>query len=129
MALKDTEDSRYIIKKGTKEVVDRYEKQIAAARANRIDKNKDKDNEVAVARGARPASTDRMQEFPMSFKDIMLDGIEKDFNLSYTSQKMRAEKQAADAKANREEAEEEGSRLAKGGRVTGFKGYGAAKKV
>lgn len=44
------------------------------------------------------------------------------------------DKQAADAKANRKEMEKEGTgnstaKYARGGRVTGFKGYGAAKKV
>jgi hypothetical protein len=39
------------------------------------------------------------------------------------------DKQAADAKANRKEAEAEGQKYAKGGRVTGYKGYGIAKKV
>ena len=132
MALKDIEDSRSIVKKGIGDAVDRYtgrakqyDKQAAAARANRIDE----DNEVAVARGKRPASTDSMQASPTSLKDVMSDGIEKDFNLDYTASKMRAEKQAATAKANRKEAAAEGTRFAKGGRVTGYRGYGRAKTV
>ena len=132
MGIKDAEDSRSNIKKGVGDEVDsytgkatQYDRQAAAARANRMDA----DNEVAVARGKRPTPTDSMQASPTSLKDVMSDGIEKDFNMDYTASKMRAEKQAATAKANRKEAEAEGARFAKGGRVTGFKGYGKSKKV
>jgi len=41
----------------------------------------------------------------------------------------KAAKAAADARANRKEAEAEGQRYAKGGSVKSFKGYGKARKV
>ena len=56
-----------------------------------------------------------MKADPTPIGARMQDSVDKDFDLSYTKNRMDAEKAAARASANRKEAEAEGQKYAKGG--------------
>ena len=89
-------------------------------------------NEARRAVGKAPVPTGPQKDTIRPSDDsrgYWKDAFDKDFDIGYTAKKMKAEREAANAAANRKEAEAEGQKYAKGGKVTGYRGYGKAKKV
>ena len=130
--MEDPEDSRSYIKKSIGDELDtytgknkQYDKQAADAAANR----REVDAEVALKRGKRPAPTGSISERAPTLRELLSDAVDKDFNVNRTADAMKADKAAKRHLDNMKEAEVEGTRYAKGGRVTGYRGYGKAKKV
>ncbi len=66
---------------------------------------------------------------PPTVRQRVGDAMDKTFNVGHVRDKMQAEKAAADAKANRKEAEAEGQRYAAGGLVgKQSRGFGKARR-
>jgi len=66
-----------------------------------------------------------IKSIPKTFSEKASDALDKSLNVMHTSDNMKADKQAADAKANRKEAEAEGQRYKAGGMVR--RGWGKAR--
>ena len=66
-----------------------------------------------------------IKSIPKTFSETTSDALDKTFNSMHVVNGMKADKQAADAKANRKEAEAEGQRYKAGGMVR--RGWGKAR--